>query len=103
MVIVFFEEDDLVKNAETIFINEEGENSHFLTNQEASISERVGSFHPKKFEYVIKTVPEGEQMGYADEVIEFPLEDRQEMANKIIENLPQLDTSKIENLGGHRK
>lgn len=99
----FFEEDDLVKNAETIFINEEGENSHFLTNQEASISERVGSFHPKKFEYVIKTVPEGEQMGYADEVIEFPLEDRQEMANKIIENLPQLDTSKIENLGGHRK
>lgn len=99
----FFEEDSLVRNAETIFLNEEGENAHFLTNQEASISERVGSFHPKKFEYVIKEIPSGEQLKYADDVVEFSLEDRKEMADKMIEAFPQLDKSHLEDLGEHRK
>ena len=99
----FFEEDNLVRNAETIFLNEDGENAHFLTNQEASISERVGSFHPKKFEYVIKEIPPDGQMAYVDNVIEFSMEDRKEMADKMIAAFPQLDKSSIEDLGGHRK
>lgn len=99
----FYDEDNLVRNTETIFLNEDGENAHFLTNQEASISERVGSFHPKKFEYVIKEVPSDGQMAYADNVIEFSMEDRKEMADKMIAAFPQLDKSSIEDLGGHRK
>ena len=99
----FFEEDNLVRNAETIFLNEEGENAHFLTNQEASISKRVGSFHPKKFEYVIKKVPPDGQMAYADDVIEFSMEDRKSMADKMTEAFPQLDKSHMEHIEDLRR
>lgn len=92
-------------DAETIFISENGENSRFLKGQMSSISESVGSYHPKKFNYTISL--EGEEgEGYKhveipndpDEYIEFSNEDKERMAKTIIDKIPYLNNEHLKDL-----
>jgi len=100
-------------DAETIFISENGENSRFLVGQLASISERVGSYHPKRFDFTItEEFDSGDGalsnennnsrhgngipgLGTPDELIEFSEEDRLRMIKTIIDKAPYLDDAHL--------
>lgn len=85
-----------VSDAESLFISQKGENSDFLVGQQASISESVGSYHPKSFDYTI-TLDDGSEgpTGDPEDYIEFSAEDKMRITQSIIEGLPMLDNTHL--------
>lgn len=71
----------------------------------SSISESVGSYHPKKFNYTISLEgEEGEEYKHVeipndpDEYIEFSNDDKERMAKTIIDKIPYLNNEHLKDL-----
>lgn len=104
-----------ISDAESIFISQKGVNSPLINGQKTSISEKVGIYKPKDFEYTISQTDEqdGGEMPISDpiEVVEFTDEDKMKIIQSIIEGLPMLDNQHLKklyddltyNLGGRTK